>query len=208
MDFRFGADVEDGNGVHLGTLSRAVYDPATGEIVAIACRRTEVVDREVLVPIGTVQSSEGDILYLELNDDQVDALDDFVVSRNVAPPPDPWSPEAVEHAEASDMPSVSPMGAAAGIESIAFTPIVEEGLDVPSGDQVLDETTAVWASDADIGRIGVVVGDDETRRLKSIVVTGSLSADVEVPVSAIASIQTGTVVLKFSRADVEALIAD
>lgn len=208
MEFRFGANVRDRGGDSIGTLRRAIYDPGTEQVSALVVSEDGLTERQVVVPIGVLASTDDDAVTLELSREQFAGLDDYVASaRNIAPPPDVDNIDVDQITDPVDIPDVPPIGAATGVESIAFTPIIEETTNVPAADQVLDTGTAVWATDGDVGQLRVLEVSDETNRIAAIVFGGggSVAGSVEMPAERIASIQTGTIVLTVDRAAVEAV---
>ncbi len=206
MEFRFGADILERGGDSLGTLQRAIYDPGTRQVVALVATESGLTPRQLVVPIGTVATSEGDSVTLELSRQQFAELDEYIVSaRNIAPPPDVDVIDEDEITEPIDIPDVAPIGAAMGVESIAFTPIIEEITTMPGVDQVLDSGTAVWARDGDVGQLRSILTNDQTHRLSAIIVggDGNVAGSIELPAEQISSVQTGTIILTVDRATVE-----
>lgn len=206
MEFRFGADVLDREENTLGSLQRAIYDPGTRQVVALVATEGGLNPRPLVVPIGAVARSDADSMMLELSREQFAGLDEYVASaRNIAPPPDVDEIDADEITEPIDIPDVPPVGAATGVESIAFTPIIEETTTMPAVNQVLDSGTAVWARDGDVGQLRSILVSDETHRLSAIILggAGTVGGSIEVPAGQISSIQTGTIILVVDRATVE-----
>lgn len=208
MDFRFGADIRGRGGDSLGTFQRAICDPATRQVVALVATEGGLAERQVVVPIGTVATSDDDSVTVELSRQQFAGLEDYVASaRNIAPPPNIDNLDDDQVTDPIDIPDVAPVGAATGIESIAFTPIIEEITNVPGVDQVLDSGTAVWATDGDVGQLRALEVSDETNRISAIIFGGggNVAGSIELPADRIASVQTGTIILTVDRATVESV---
>ncbi|MGH2447908.1 MAG: hypothetical protein ACRDFS_04815 [Chloroflexota bacterium] len=198
MQFDFGADVRQRDGNKLGDLDGLVYDPSTRQITFLVVAHG-FADRLSRVPIGSLDRSEGDQIYLELNLQQFDEMPDFETQQNIAPPP------TGQDSEALDVPDVPAVGAATGVESIAFTPIIQETTDAPARDVVLDRHTEVWATDDMLGHLGGTSVDDQTERLSELIVPEGLifTHRVIVPSDRIADIEPGRVVLNVDRHSVE-----
>jgi hypothetical protein len=206
MEFRFGADIRGRDGDPLGTFQRVIYDPGTGQVVALVATEGGIAERQVVVPIGSVTDSDDDAVTVEYSPQQFAGLEDYVASaRNIAPPPDIDNIDEDQITDPIDIPDVAPVGAATGIESIAFTPVIEETTNVSGLYQVLDSGTAVWATDGDMGQLRALDVSDETNRISAIVFGGggNVAGSIEVPADRIASVQTGTIILKVDRAALE-----
>ncbi len=170
MQLQFGVDVRRPDGGKLGELRRAVFDPGTQQITAIVVLHNRLDGREIKVPIGVVGSADDESASLDVSEEQFDQFEDFATTRNVAPPPDAAEVTSDLIDDPVDVPDEPPIGAATGVESIAFIPIVEEVIHVPTGDQVLDSSTTVWATDAELGHLIQLRLADETNRVESLIV--------------------------------------
>jgi uncharacterized protein YrrD len=205
MNFQLGADVERPDGGKVGELHRVVYDPETEEIVSIVVTHNALDGREVVVPIGTVDSADDVSIVLAVTENQFDAFDDFAIERNVAPPPDAEDVDSDLIHDPIDVPDVLPVGAATGVESIAFTPVIEELEHVPVGDQILDTDTRVYATDGEVGHIWQVWVNDQTRQVDSFVVSRGTFRKHErvVPFDVVDSILTEAVTLTVATKDLQ-----
>lgn len=170
MNLQLGADVLRSDGGKVGELHRVVYDPETDEIISLVVTHNALDGREIVVPIGIVDTADDASILLAATEDQFDTFDDFTYEHNVAPPPDAEEVDSDLIHDPVDVPDVLPIGAATGVESIAYTPVVEEHTHVPTGDQVLDKTTTVWATDGEVGHVSQVWVNDETRQIESFLV--------------------------------------
>jgi uncharacterized protein YrrD len=206
MDFDFGADVRRPDGEKLGELRHVVYDPDTTQIVYLVVEHSGFEGREVLVPIGAVEGADDDAVTLELSRQQFDSLRDFVTDRNVAPPPDAANITEDEITEPVNVPDVPPVGAATGVESIAFTPIVQEIRHIPGRDEVIDGNSVVWATDGEVGKVRVVEMNDQTERITGFVVEKGLifHHDLFVPIDWVENIRPEVIVLNVDQARVKA----
>ncbi len=207
MEFRFGADIRGRDGDSLGTFQRLIYDPGTRQVVSLVATESGIGERQVIVPIGSVADSDDEAVTVEFSAQQFAGLEDYVASaRNIAPPPDVDNIDDDQITDPIDIPDVAPVGAATGIESIAFTPVIEETTNVSGMYQVLDSGTSVWATDGDVGQLRAVEVSDETDRISAIVFGGggNVAGSIEVPADRVASVQTGTIILNVARAAFEA----
>jgi sporulation protein YlmC with PRC-barrel domain len=202
MIVRFGTDVQDGEGGKLAEVTRVILDPETQEIVTIVARNADIDGEEVLIPIGTVASGDDQVLTVAMDKDQFDGLESFEWVQNVAPPP---GVEPTEEPGLPDVPPVPPVGAATGVESIAYTPLLQESFNIPSGDAVIDKDTAIWATDGLLGKARQVEISDETRRLQSLTLAHGLifTDDVTVSADLITSIRPDTIILSVEQRALE-----
>jgi sporulation protein YlmC with PRC-barrel domain len=206
MEFHFGTAVEPSDGIRYGDLRRVVYDPETLEVVYLVVETADTDDDEILVPMGSIESADADIVQAALSTEQFDSLDQFAWSRNLAPPPNRDYADIDEEDEIAPGTESPPVGAATGIESIAFTPIIEEEEYIPTGDGVIDADTEVWGTDGLLGKLRAVEVDDQTRRMASFTVReGTIfTHDVAVPVDWVDVIRPESIALTVDRGAVEA----
>lgn len=203
MNFQLGADVRRPDGGKLGELHRVVYDPETQQIVSLIVTHNMLDGREVIVPVGVVRTADDESVELATSEDQFDSFEDFATVRNVAPPLDEGDPvpDLIHHpVDVADIPSI---GAASGIESIAYTPLVEEDIHVATGDQVLDKSTTIWATDGQVGHLTQIRVSDETSRIQSLIVERGFffKHDTDVPFDDVKTVKSETIVLSVPRSD-------
>lgn len=203
MDFLFGTNVRRDNGDRLGEVHRVVYDPQTTEIVSIVVHGAGLAGDDVLIPIGLVDSADIDDVVVNVSDTQFDHFETFVTERNIAPPPDAANVTSDLIQQPADVPDVPPVGAATGVESIAFTPVLEESQHVPTGDVVIDGATTVWATDGEVGRVTEVRVDDQTNRVVSLITErGAMFKHAnEIAAEYIKSVLPENITLSVSRAE-------
>jgi sporulation protein YlmC with PRC-barrel domain len=196
----------DPDGEKLGTVTRVVLEPETQSIVSVVAAHAGFNDREVVVPIERVESTDLDVLTVGLWPSEFDRLGDFEDTRNLAPPPDPDEVTS-DIVKDPDVPDVLPVGAATGIESVAFTPILEEDTHVATGDLVVDRSTEVWANDGLAGKLKSVSADDDTLEVTGFLVESGLVfvKDKEVDLDIVQRISSEAIVLKVSRSAVKSL---
>ena len=205
MEFHFGARVRRKNGEHLGELTRVVYDPESLSVEFVVIQSVRLGERELSVPTTAIDDTDAEHLNINLTHEEFESLDVYSSSHNVAPPPDRDYADVDEVDELAPGTEVPPVGAATGIESIAFIPIVEEDIYIPTGDGVIDRTTEVWATDGLVGTVRSVVTDDLDQRVRELVVRHGtvFSHEVTVPADVISSTRSGNIVLTVERAFVD-----
>jgi len=203
MEFRIGCHIVDKNGTRLGKLTHVVVDPATKEVAEIVLGESGILGRDALVPVGAVTTAEHDQIQLELTKDQIGNLKDFVLSHFVEPVGDSGS--AAWGTGSLIAQGVGPVGAASGMEGLAYTPIVESEEQIPEGDVDLRPGTEVWASDGKIGHVDDVLVDEETKRVRGFLVKEGhiFHHDVEVSLKQVANIGTDRITLSLSKEDLE-----
>jgi sporulation protein YlmC with PRC-barrel domain len=206
MEFHFGARVLGIDDIGLGELTRVVYDPETWEIDVLIAQSVRMGERELQVPLAVVESTEDETVQLSLSEHEFEDLDVYSWSHNVAPPPDRDFADVDEEDELTPGSESPPIGAATGIETIAFTPIIEEEVFIPSGDGVIDRSTEVWATDGLVGNVRTVNLDDQTGRISRVLVRhGTIfTHEIVVPVEYVETMRTDTIVLSVDRAAVDA----
>lgn len=165
MDFQFGAAVSSRDGIRVGDLHKVVFDRATGEVTSLVVDPDGLEADFRLMPIGAVNSADRMEIFVALSSDQFTDLPRYAEVRNIAPPPLADNLEDEENKEPDIVPDVPPVGAATGVESIAFTPILQEDTAVPPQDSVIDASFTVRATDGVVGQVHEVIVDDETNRI-------------------------------------------
>ena len=208
MDFHLRKDVRERNGLDVGYLRHVVCDPETREVISLVVQLRGLEGHVVILPIGAVETGDEDAVYTRLTSEQFDQLDTYDYERNVAPPPAEYDEETSSSdqvQEPIDVPDVPPVGAAEGITSVAYTPILEIWRNVPDGSLIFDETTVVEAKDGELGHVRHVLADDETRRLSGFIVEKGFlfTRDIEVPMDLVARMRSDRILLRVARAEVD-----
>lgn len=209
MEFHLLSDVrQQDSGDILGELRHLVYDPVQRRVQALVVQEARMGGHAVAVPWSAVAVADDDAVYLSLSSEEFDQLEPYAVGINVAPPPadlDPSTPSADFEQEPIDVPDVAPVGAAEGITSIAFTPIIQEFARVPEGSVVLDDGTAVWTTDGEIGMVErIETGDDGTVGALALEEHGLLATNITIPWDWVAEVEPGRINLSVDRQAVEA----
>jgi uncharacterized protein YrrD len=210
MEFHFGSQVQRNDGERLGELTRVVYEGDNRTIDFLVAQSVHMGERELKIPLETIQTTDDETVQVDLTGDEFEALEEYSSSHNVAPPPDRDFADIDGEDELAPGSETPPVGAATGIESIAFTPIVEESVYIPSGDGVIDRSTEVWATDGLVGNVRGVTIDDTSRRMRELLVKhGTIfTHESVVPAQYIESMRTDAIVLTVERAAVDHHDAD
>ena len=194
MDLYLGAPVQQDDGGMLGHLQGAALDAETRELRALIVESERWDSAAVLVPMGAVAGADLDAVTVALRDDEFNSLEPYSLVRNLAPAP------SADNLEDPGDPGTPPVGAAVGVESIGFTPILEEEPNLDADEWVIDRATLLRATDADLGHVRTVVVDDETRRMTALIGEQGLvfPEDYVIPFGWIAGCGADTVLLSVS----------
>lgn len=206
MDLFFGATVEQRDGDTVGHLEGVVCDATTREVRSLVVQGARWAQGAVLLPLEAVDDADDDAVMVALADDQVASLHSFAQRTNVAPPPSADRAADLPD-EPVDVPDVPPVGAATGIESIAFTPVIEEMPYVGDGGLVLGRTTRLYDRDGELGTLRALSIDDQTHRLTGLVgAHGALfPRDFAVEGDWIGDLGADAITVTTSRAEIEGL---
>jgi sporulation protein YlmC with PRC-barrel domain len=209
-------DTEYHNGP-AGKLRHLVVDPASDSITHLVVDAQQHFGIPVLVPIDNVVEAGPERIRLRCSRAQLQQMDPYeeVMTSGV----DPQSGMAGTAGMTGMAGMAPPLIPASGISEIAaagFTgplgvgpaiaPITEEV--VPRGEVVIDRDSVVQASDGDVGHVEDVVTDPDTGRLAHLVVrSGHLWAahTFRLPASAVEKVEEGSVRLRLTQAEVEAI---
>lgn len=209
MNLHLGADVRQTDGEKLGELQGIVYDTDGKRVMALVVQHAGAGERDILVTIRAIsdEDADGEAVYLDLTREQFERMRPYdAETTNLAAPPfaDNVTSDLVH--DPVDVPDVPPVGAATGIESIAFTPIVVEVTNLREGDVVIGRSTMVVGTDGDVGHVARVFLDDETSNITSLVAERGLvfTHDVEIPFDRVVSVDAETVQVSAARRDLEA----
>jgi len=208
MEFQLGADVRQREGQKLGELQGVVMEMATNQVMALVVQHGGIDSRDVLLTIRKVAGDDGDgnVIYADVTQEEFDRLRDFteqtvVALHPMASAPDQTDPDALLGA------GLMPVGAATGIESISYTPMIEETYNTRPEDVVIDRATIVTATDGEIGKVASVQVDDESRRIQSFIAHRGLffAHDAVVTIDEIAGFQPQEILLRVEGRALESL---
>jgi uncharacterized protein YrrD len=202
MEFHIGAPILDVAGEELGHLRHVIVDPDTKEVAELVLDENGWLGRDVIIPVGAVNTAEHDGVGLQLTKEQAGKLQSFEDVKYIAPDAVamgqvPWATGALMAQE------MMPVGAAAGVGAVAFTPVVETTENIPEGDVDIQPGTGVWATDGKVGSVHDVLVDEQTKRVRGFIVQKGLifHTDVEVGLDKVADIASDRVTLKVSKAE-------
>jgi hypothetical protein len=179
------------DGRRAGILRRIVLDERGERAVAVAMATDEMMSRMVIVPVENLSEAPGDVLTINLTDDQVDKLQDYE-EEQVPSVPDTWefAPDAVPGSDAFPRTFFDPLMPVAEVSNVA------------EGDTVISQGTEVQCLD---GRWGVVdeVVVSEDGQVQAFVARPDAvdERDRLVPISLVASYTPEVVVLNCTAAD-------
>jgi len=205
MQLQFDTDVLERSGEKVGSLEHIVLNPETLQIVYVSVQPSEMELDELLVPVGAIDSADDMEVQLAIDEDEFDSLKPFSTYYNIAPPPDT---EETEEPGLPLVPAEPAIGAATGIESIAFTPILREQTVIPGQDVTIDRDTVAYAPDGEVGKVHRIDVSDETKRIVALVVKGGRlhEVDLDVPVEVVGEFTSDTVTLKVAQKDLRPVI--
>jgi uncharacterized protein YrrD len=212
MDFRLLADVWQRDGERLGELRHVVYDPAAKHVIALVVQQEGMSGHAVLLPAARITGTEpdGEVTYTDLTPEQFKQLKPYAYGENIAPPPadiDPIDNRSADLDEGIvEIPDVAPVGAAEGITTIAYTPLIEEVRNLPEGVVVIDDSTEVRATDGALGRAKHVLTSDNSMRVSGFIVERGhiFTHELEVPIDWVATISSGVIALTVDSKTVRA----
>jgi sporulation protein YlmC with PRC-barrel domain len=209
----FGTHVRDRDGKSVGTVSRLVLHPDSREVVALVVQQGLVDRREVVVPLKTVKSVEGDEVRLDLRAAELEGLDVFNAPA-LKPMPDHWPmpmgfdqrsfflvPDAWS---AAVLPFQLTSSTVSGTPAYIADPDAAEGAREPA----IATGTAVYDSTGQ--RIGEVEGvelDPATARITRILIRRGriLGEETAIPASLIAAVADDRITLGAAADEVKKL---
>lgn len=172
MNLWFGRDVRDDAGDKLGELQGVVYNPESQQVLALVVQRVGFDQPDYLVTLRAVDTvdPDGEEVYLNVTPEEFDRMRPLSEDEeNIAPPPDAGNVTDDLVKEPVDVPDVPPVGAATGVESIAYTPIIKEMSNLRPGDIVINRTTEVSARDGIAGHICRIFVDDMSHEITGLI---------------------------------------
>jgi sporulation protein YlmC with PRC-barrel domain len=197
MDIPIDAAVECTDGP-CGRSTYVILNPVTRNVTHLVVKEKDLVHIERLVPVSLVKESTPQTIRLRCSKDELGRLEHFIETHFV--PVDRAYIGNMYEAYQGEMmwPYVIP-------EDVTV-PLEEER--VPPGELAVRRGAQVFASDGHVGRVDEFLVEPESGHITHLVLReGHLwgQRDISIPVSAIARIQEGDVVLKLDRASIEAL---
>ncbi|MGI8824155.1 MAG: PRC-barrel domain-containing protein [Chloroflexota bacterium] len=204
MNLHLGADVRQRGGDKFGELQGIVYDPQSHHVMALVVQQSGLAGEDTLVTARAISGTDmdGEEVYLNLTPDQFANMKPlYERSDNIAPPPDAANVVSNTVREPFDIPDVPPLGAAVGVESIAFTPLIQEITNLRQQDVLVGRSTLVRAMDGDVGQVVRVFVDDDSGSMTGLVAERGLvfTHDVFVPMHTVASLNQDEIELNVDK---------
>lgn len=214
------ARIQTRDGETMGSVQRAIVDPARNEISELVISTGAILGRDVLLPVDEIDraSADGDTIRLELTKEEVENLPTYMADQYVAPPAG-WTPAATPVAYGGGFlwPATYPAGVpaarypAAGAYPHAGTP--EAGLvpgrDYPDNPSIGKGDAVVDRDGENLGVVDDVLLDPETGRLHGFVLRFGNALltfvgggnEAEVGIDEIETVGEGEVRLKMRKDD-------
>lgn len=195
-----GEDVLAHDGTKLGTVAYLVVNPTTMKITDLVVSTGSLLGRDVVVPEKDVVDSEGGQVRLDIGQDELKALPDYV-SVQFQTPPAGWIPTAG---------FTYPTGALLWPTGVYYPEETAVTVNTPQGTVGIDRGMDVESSDGHkVGSIDALVTDPQTHQLSEIVVKHGFifTHDTSIPASHITSMESGKVKLDLDQNQVKALEA-
>lgn len=201
MDIPMSAEVHCTDGL-CGRSTYVLVNPVKEEITHLVVKQSEAPHTERVVPIGAVKDTAADVILLRYTTEQFSKLDSFIEEEYIREEmPDPDS---------------SPIGFSGGGNYVLWpytTPkrtemVRVETKRIPMGELAIRRGTAVEATDGPIGHVDEFMVDPSCEHVTHLIMReGHLwgKKDVSIPVDEIDRMENGTVYLKLSKREVEAL---
>lgn len=206
LDFGYRVEATDEPGA--GTVSGAVYDRGTWELVAVIVRRGALATRDIVVPAERVTGLAPDLVTLSITAEEIERGEDFRLQRLISPEQDfepPGAHEDLPGAVTGTAPVVA--GDPLNPFTVSATPtVVETVANVPEGTVPLAlDQTVITADGEDLGGVAHLVYDGDA--LSGIAVDSErpFGSGRIVPVDRIAEAGVDHVLLSVDRAGYEQL---
>lgn len=206
LDFGYRAEATDEPDA--GTVSGAVYDRGTWELVAVIVRRGALATRDIVVPAGSVVGLAPDLVTLSITTEEMEGGEDFRLQRLISPEQD-FQPPGAHADQPGAVVGTAPVIAGDPLNpfTVSATPtVVETVANVPEGTAplVLDQTV-VTSDGVELGGVAHLVYDGDA--LSGIAVDSErpFGSGRIVPVGLIAEAGADQVLLSVNRAGYEQL---
>jgi uncharacterized protein YrrD len=161
-------------GKQVGEVQRLVLDGTTLELSHLTVAKGWLLPRDIVVPVSEVDRVEDGVVWLRINEDQLQQYPDFIEEHYVAP--SPGEPVLNTYRPGSYLytPLVPPLGVGwympAHYGLMASMPNEIEK-NVPDGSVTLSEGTDVWAGQDQVGTVAGVRLHPRTNQVTHIVVS-------------------------------------
>lgn len=206
-----GAEVRGPDG-SLGEVDKIIVDPTTDRLTGVVVKHGRVFSDRRVLPLDAIQRADGSALYVDLDDEQFSALEDFDPVRYRSPDPDYSGPPGFDaaHGHNFNLENYVAMGPANIALGQAMKPLGYPGGEIsepqaPHWD-TLSEGADILDSDGEkVGEVAALVLDGETGEPARLTVRrGFLFGDeADLPTAWIDSIGDGRLRLNVPRRTVE-----
>lgn len=205
MDIPVGVDVHCKDGL-CGRSTYVLINPVQKEITHLVVKEEGSPHTERMVPITAVKETAADVILLRYSKEELEALDPFIEEEYIREDlPDPDSAPAGFSTGAGGSYMVWPYATPTRTEMVRV-----ETKRVPIGELAIKRGTPVEATDGTVGHVDEFLVDPCCEHVTHLVMReGHLwgQKDISIPVDEIERMEEGTVYLKLSRREIEALPA-
>jgi hypothetical protein len=148
------------DGQEAGRIARVVLGPDGKEVESVVMTTSELISRDVVIPIEQLSMAEGDVVELDADPDAIAGLPDYREEQLAVDPAEWTSPNAY-----------APGMANAAFPASEMTPILPrvEYENVPEGSISVSQGTRVMCVDGSVGVVDEVVSDEQGQLLAFIV---------------------------------------
>jgi sporulation protein YlmC with PRC-barrel domain len=203
MDIPVNVEVHCNDGL-CGRSTYVLVDPRRKEVTHLVVKEAEAPHEERIVPIAEVLDTAPDVILLRCSLDELDDMPSFIQTEFIR----------------EEMPDIkyAPSGYVPfGTYYVSLYPVPDrtqvvavEHKKVPLGELAIQQDTHVEATDGRVGRVDELIVHPASEQITHLVMReGHLwgKRDIVIPASEIDRIEDGTVYLKLSKDEVEALVA-
>jgi hypothetical protein len=203
MDIPIGANVHCTDGL-CGRSTYVLINPVQKEITHLVVREDEGPHTERMVPVAAVKDTATDVILLRYSREELDQLDPFVQEEYIREDlPDPDSAPVGFSSGAGGSYMIWPYATPTQTEMVRV-----ETKRVPMGELAIKRGTPVEATDGEVGHVDEFLVDPCCEHVTHLVLReGHLwgRRDISIPVDQIERMEEGTVYLKLSKREIEAL---
>ena len=193
MNLDIDTSIRFANGAEAGRIARVVLGPDGKEAQSVVMTTSELVSRDVVVPVDMLSMVEGDVIQIDIDPDAINDLPSYSQTELAVDPGEWTSPNAY-----------APGMAGAAFPASEMTAIMPrtDYENVPEGSIVVSEGTRVMCIDGTVGVVDEVVSDEDGQLLAFIVRPDDESApDFRVPMELVYRSTEDLVYLNCKRAE-------
>jgi sporulation protein YlmC with PRC-barrel domain len=197
MQFVLGTKVYTADDQHIGSVDRIILSDAKGDVESIVLHKGHFFTRDVMVPMRNVSRVDEDGVHLDLDEDHIDALQDFSEEHYAYPPAGSFLPSGFT------MGSVMfPFGVEPGISPL----VVEEDKNIRPGAADIGRGYTVACTDGELGVVRNVMVEADQDIVSALIVEAADVdlGEVKVPATLIDHVADEVVALKCTLAEFRA----